>query len=221
MDSSKLAIAGLCRIGRLWYSNRHKLLRSQCPSKGNRTMKTLPLLLCAVLVALPFKASAQTNEPDPKSASFFQAVISGTIVIIAGVAVYTVYKTAHATQDRCRACQQIVPPSSYSCPGCGQAYRCEECGTRLSPTATQCPKCLTPVPPPKPVLKTVQKSINGVDWISVDTFDPKASVFSGDLSILSFPSQGEFDAWSNAQTNIVSIKSIGLDPSAWFRLSSE
>jgi ribosomal protein L40E len=184
-------------------------------------MKTIPLLLCAVLIALPFELSAQSQDPQPEPTSFFQAVVSGTIVIIATVAVYTVYKTAHATQDRCRACQQIVPPNAYYCPGCGQAYRCEECGTRLSPTATQCPKCSTPVPPPKPVLKTVQKSINGVDWFAVDTFDPNAFVLSDDLSILSFPTQGEFDAWCSTQTNIVSIKSITLDSAALFRLSSE
>lgn len=183
-------------------------------------MKTLPLLLCAALVALPFQMQAQAEDPPPEPISLFEAVLGGTICIIAGTAVYMVYRTAKATQDKCGACSQNIPAKSYSCPSCGKAYRCELCGAKLAPTATQCGKCSTPVPAPKPPMKTLQSSVNGVDWAPAAQLDATA-VFYDDLGILSFASQADFDAWRSAQTNIVSTRQLDIAPAAWFRLSSE
>ena len=185
-------------------------------------MKTLALLLCAALAVLPFNLNAQTKDPPPpEPITLFQAVVGGVIVVIASVAVYTVYKTAQATQDKCSACSQVIPPKSYSCPSCGKAYRCEECGTKLAPTGTKCSKCATPVPAPKPPLRSLQSSANGSAWTTVASLDTATQVFYDDLSVMSFATQAEFEAWCAAQTGIVGIKQLSLESNAMFRLSSE
>jgi predicted amidophosphoribosyltransferase len=186
-------------------------------------MKTLAYLLCAALAVLPFNLSAQTKDPppDPEPISLVQLVVGGVIVVVGTVAVYTVYKTAKASQDNCPACRQLIPAKSYSCPGCGKAYRCEECGTKLPANGTQCTKCSTPIPPPKKILKSVQSSANGVNWTTVASLNTQTHVFYDDLSVMYFATQPEFDSWVKSQLDIVSVKEIGIAPYSWFRLASE
>lgn len=179
-------------------------------------MKTLSLLLCAAMAALPLSVSA---DDPPEPITLFEAVLAGTVVIVAGVAIYVVYRTAQATQDKCGGCGQVIPPKQFSCPSCGKAYRCEECGTKLPATGTQCPKCSTPIPRPKPPLKSVQSN-TGNGWAPVASVAP-GQVFCDDLSIMAFASPAAFDAWRAGQTNIVNVQELGLNPQALFRLSSE
>ena len=185
-------------------------------------MKPLPFALAALLVALPFEARAQSQDPEPQGTTLFQLVVGGIVVVVGASAVYAVYKTAQAANSfKCGGCGQIVPAKSFSCPSCGKAARCETCGAKLPPDSENCPRCFTKVPGPKKALTTIQV-LAGTNWVTAATLNTNQCVFYDDLSIMGFASPAEFEAWCSEQADLVKIEELPAPArTGFFRLASE
>jgi len=206
-------IAGHRRVGRLCSPDLHEPLHSHNLNPINR-MKIY--ILSAALAFAPITARAQSTNDPPPGAALFQLVVATVIVGVAATAIYTVFKTAHAAADKkCAYCNKAIGKNSW-CPACGKAYSCKECGAVLQKDATKCGRCFTDVPPPRPILRSVQLS-DGTNWTTAAT---SSLPLDDDLSIMRFATQEEFEAWA-AQTNIISIIPIGNSSNGWFRLASE
>lgn len=168
-------------------------------------MKTLLTILLAIaMMVLPFNLAADStglsrDEGGPKEQVWVEVCVAVAVCAVATVAIYTVWKTAH---------------------NCDKKQRCPNCSRLLPANATVCPVCGENIPknPPGAGTQEWTQQLIGTpeDWANFDTFIQTSTdmitwsnavtvpnyVCRGDIEILQFNTQEEFELWlgANAMT---------------------